>query len=222
DEQFRGTIICSVAPFILFRVDREAPRQMLEFLDYYKRVTPSDIISQHLAMPIQKTFAFRLPELAPGYLSHRLRYREFPEPSFYLFHRNRFRSANYKKTDAEKQKKKRLFELADQTPIKDEGEIRAIVAHVADLVKRIEARGGKVIFVVLPISGEARDLEQGKFPRRRYWDVFAAGVGAPAIHFEDHEALRGFECPDGSHLDGRDSDRFTRALVSVLLIQDLI
>ncbi|MHC4248019.1 MAG: hypothetical protein ACYS9X_02715 [Planctomycetota bacterium] len=58
--------------------------------------------------------------------------------------------------------------------------------------------------------------EEEKFPRARHWDVFAAGIPAPAIHFLDHPALAAFECPEGSHLDYRDATPFTRALARIL------
>ena len=84
------------------------------------------------------------------------------------------------------------------------------------MVRRIEDRGGRVVFVKLPVSGELVRFEQKRFPRQRYWDVLAASTSAVTIHCADHPELAGFECPDGSHLDYRDARVFTRAFGNML------
>lgn len=45
---------------------------------------------------------------------------------------------------------------------------------------------------------------------------FAAGAGVPGIHSDHEPALRGVDCPDGSHLDVRDRARFTDALAALM------
>jgi hypothetical protein len=42
-------------------------------------------------------------------------------------------------------------------------------------------------------------------------------MDALAIHFEDHPALRGFQMPDGSHLDQRDAPAFSKALGEIIV-----
>ncbi len=86
--------------------------------------------------------------------------------------------------------------------------------HLESLVKAIEGRGGKVVFVVMPVHGMVRAIEQRQFPRSRFWDRWAALTSAHTVHFEDVPALRDFVCPDGSHLDYRDQARFTAALIA--------
>ena len=87
---------------------------------------------------------------------------------------------------------------------------------IANMVSRIEARGGHVVFTVFPTSGLVRAADERRFPRSRYWERFIRTVDAPAVHFADVPALSGFICPDGSHLDARDQAAFTRALVATL------
>ncbi len=91
--------------------------------------------------------------------------------------------------------------------------------EVARLAKTIEARGGRVLFVVMPTSGYVREIDDRRFPRRQYWDAFVALTSAKTLHFEDVPAMRALVCPDGSHLDYRDRARFTVSLVEALKLE---
>lgn len=90
------------------------------------------------------------------------------------------------------------------------------IRHVREAVRRIAARGGRVIFVVLPTSGYVKAINDRRYPRKLFWEVFASSIGTQTLHFEDESSLRGFTCPDGSHLDQRDRTRFTSLLVAAL------
>ncbi|HEX2667172.1 MAG TPA: hypothetical protein VHP13_02260 [Gammaproteobacteria bacterium] len=87
---------------------------------------------------------------------------------------------------------------------------------VADMTRSIQSHGGRVIYATYPTSGYIRLIDDKRFPRALFWDRFTAAVAAPALNFEDVPALRGFYCPDGSHLDMRARARFTHALVQAL------
>ena len=90
------------------------------------------------------------------------------------------------------------------------------------MASAIERRGGKVVFVRMPTSDEHWALDESKYPKALYWDRFAAVAEATAIHFLDVPGLAGFECPDTSHLDTRDSVAFTGRLVHELLDRGVI
>lgn len=83
-------------------------------------------------------------------------------------------------------------------------------------VSLIQARGGRVVFVRFPVSGEFLEMEENLFPRTQYWDAFARQTQGLTIHFQDYEKLAGFVAPDGSHLDYRDAEKFSLALAAVL------
>ncbi len=91
---------------------------------------------------------------------------------------------------------------------------QARLKYLDSLVRAIQDRGGRVIFVVMPASGMVRDIERCRYPRSQFWDRLVAQTSARTIHFEDVPSLRDFECPDGSHLDYRDQIRFTEALIA--------
>lgn len=88
--------------------------------------------------------------------------------------------------------------------------------RVKAAVDKIQARGGKVIFVRDPSSGELRELEDRITPRAAFWDRLLAETGAPGIYDRDYPALRDFECPEWSHLSAADSVEYTKRFSAVL------
>ena len=66
--------------------------------------------------------------------------------------------------------------------------------------------------VQLPTSGANWSVPEAYCPKARCWDVLTAATSATTLHFRDVPELRRFEVPDGSHVDRRDTERFTRIL----------
>lgn len=91
-----------------------------------------------------------------------------------------------------------------------------IITKIEGFVNKIQARGGKVIFVSLPKNGEIWEINERGYPRKEFWDVFASRTSAKTIHFKDYSTLSKFKCPDGSHLDSNDAPAFTEALIEIL------
>ncbi len=80
-------------------------------------------------------------------------------------------------------------------------------------ISRIQARGGRVVFLRLPVTGPLVEREEKLAPRAATWDRLVRENGIPAIHFADHAELSAFDCPEWSHLSATDSVEFTRRLV---------
>ncbi len=85
--------------------------------------------------------------------------------------------------------------------------------QTAEHIERIRARGGKVVFLRLPVTGPLVDREEQLAPRAVTWDRLVRENAVPAIHFQDHPELSAFTCPEWSHLSADDSVEFTRRLV---------
>jgi hypothetical protein len=96
------------------------------------------------------------------------------------------------------------------------------VHDINAMVRNLRARGGNVVFVRAPSSGDRWDLEEQYHPKASNWDQFAAASIAPCIHFKDYAAMRDCQCPDESHLDARDSPRFTHSLIDELVRRDVV
>lgn len=93
---------------------------------------------------------------------------------------------------------------------------QAETERVRGYVDAIARRGGNVTFVAMPTSGMVREILSRRYPDAEFRDRFAAHVGGRFIDANRRFAPGEFVCPDGSHLDGRDRRRFTRALSDAL------
>jgi hypothetical protein len=91
--------------------------------------------------------------------------------------------------------------------------IEARYRNTKTAVDKLRARGGKIVFVRFPLSGELKDYEDHATPRANTWDPLLQQTGAPGIYFEDYPELSGFTCPEWSHLSAGDSVEFTKRLV---------
>jgi hypothetical protein len=93
-------------------------------------------------------------------------------------------------------------------------------AEIAEYVKAIQSRGGRVIFVVFPTGGLITEIEDHACPRSRCWDQFVKMVPSQSLNFEDVPYLRSIPVPDGSHIDFRNRPQLTSALVDLLNLRE--
>lgn len=91
-----------------------------------------------------------------------------------------------------------------------------ITDEIEGYIQRIQSRGGKVIIVNFPFSGELWELNEKAFPRKDFWNIFASRTSAKTIHFKDFPTIANFICPDDSHLDAKDTPEFTENLVKII------
>jgi hypothetical protein len=93
---------------------------------------------------------------------------------------------------------------------------KAIEARFRDIVNAVEqlrARGGKIVFVRLPVTGELKAIEDRITPRAQIWEPLLQRTAVAGIYFEDFPELKSFNCPEWSHLSAGDSVEFTKRLV---------
>lgn len=83
-------------------------------------------------------------------------------------------------------------------------------------MRRIQARGGRVVFFREPVADERLAIDEANHPRALYWDAYARVAPAAMIDFRDEPAFAVFVLSDSSHIDGVDVARFTGALAQVL------
>ncbi|HEY1992496.1 MAG TPA: hypothetical protein VGH71_08535 [Gammaproteobacteria bacterium] len=98
----------------------------------------------------------------------------------------------------------------------DDAPLLALLPSLKAAVEAIRAKGGQVYFVAYPRSGYVRETDDRRFPRNLFWERLTAAVPAASLNFEDVPAMTSLICPDGSHLDYRERQSFTEALVSAL------
>ena len=231
DPLFRGMVICEVTLKFLFDGDEDKPheRRARDYIARHRRsvLSPAARVEQNLVVWLTSCLVFRSPEVSfagvlqalRGHAAHRVSYvRTEPDRS----RRADFvgRVANSPQPAAQRAVRKSPVPAA-------EAQVECILQHAEELVDKIAAKGGEVVFLMLPTDGKVRADEERSFPKARYWDALKRRVGrvgnsphggpkALTICYEDHEGLRGYAMPEGSHLDYRDAISFTRALCQLL------
>lgn len=236
DENFRGTIICSLLPGIFLAPAGPPVENSLKALRRYRTGTVAQRASHHLGMWLENTFAFiqqedltleqllkrvPIPNRANAQLPPRL------PPYFYTLDRDRrARMTEQAAQPGELQERIKAGWIPLFTPppppsyvpreafLKGMGEaIEQRFKDTAAAVAKLRARGGKVVFVRYPFTGQLKKMEDAGTPRAGPWSRFLKETGAPGIYFEDHPELASFDCPEWSHLSGPDSVEFTKRLV---------
>ena len=95
-------------------------------------------------------------------------------------------------------------------------DIDAYLAGVIADINAIRSRGGEVIFIRPPSSGDYRPRENQLQPRASHWDRLLQDTETLGVHFEDHPELQGFRLPEWSHLHSEDAPPFTAELVKII------
>ncbi|HEY4178711.1 MAG TPA: hypothetical protein VGM90_17815 [Kofleriaceae bacterium] len=115
---------------------------------------------------------------------------------------------------------KRLDNLAPAPPPSEW--LAKLDTELEPMVRAIEARGGHVVVIRLPISGKLSTAIDERYPRAQYWDAFAARTHAIVINAKDIPAMATLECPDEMHLGAPGQAAFSRDLATALRERKLI
>jgi hypothetical protein len=238
DESFHGTIICSVVPRLFFAPPGTPPMERGEKAVRRSHTqTPAQRAGQYLAMPLEERVAFlKQEELTLDDFLKRLPFANRPyaqvpprlPPYFGTIDRER----RARMIEECAQPGSELARTIQQiwiplfTPPPPPSYIpkdifmakigEAIGGRFRDTtaaVEKLRARGGKIVFVRFPHSGGLKTLEDRDTPRAQTWDPLLKSTGAPGIYYEDFPELKGFDCPEWSHLSAGDSVEFSKRLV---------
>lgn len=238
DETFHGTIICSLTPRLFVAPPGSPPVERAEkAVRRTHAQTPAQRLSQYLAMPLEGHVAFlKQGELTLDDLLKLLPIPNRPEaqvpprlpPYFGTLDRERrarmVEECARPGSELQKQIQQIWIPLFTPPPPptyipRDEFGKKMGMAieqrfqDVATAVQKLRARGGKIVFVRFPNSGDLKKLEDRETPRTGIWDRVIKDTGAPGIYYEDYPELSGFNCPEWSHLSAGDSVEFSKRLV---------
>jgi hypothetical protein len=91
------------------------------------------------------------------------------------------------------------------------------VEFFGPLVAEMRSRGGDMVFIRMPSSGEYRELELEGDVDTHLWTPHVEGVDALSINGWDYPELStDLEIPEWSHLSRRSQDDWSRAVVPIL------
>lgn len=136
---------------------------------------------------------------------------------------DRSRLADYDLIDAKLLHTRRLqrhYETAHSTPPMTIPEFKKNISILEKMIQRIQKRGGKVILIRFPTGPSIWEIDQSIYPKNQYWRLLEEMTSARTIHFMDYPELQQFIFPDGSHLDYRETERFTNVLSNIIFQQD--
>ncbi len=234
DERFHGTVICSIVPGMFFAPGGPLLQNAEKALHRYRTRTFAQRAGHHLGMLLEERIAFMKQEdLVLGQLVARVpvpnRANAYLPPLLPPYFSSLDRERRARMTEAaarpgplQDRIRQGWIPLFTPPPFPDytpkevfEGMARTVderFGKTAALVKKLEARGGKVIFVRFPHSGLLKELEDKGTPRSAEWTRLMQESGAPNIYYSDHPELI-YECPEWSHLSAEQSVEFTQRLV---------
>ena len=230
DKKFKGKLIVDGTEFILFSRDPGDQANAKKSIEYYKKLTPAQRTGFYIDYALQSSLVFLeskkfslngvLGELhLPGRKGVNV-FHGFPvgfEPT--AFNRQNIMSDDFIKDTSRqilvKNAWKQFGALSKNRGISGDT-LQKIFADVKASVDKIKARGGQVVFVRPPSSGEMREAEKMAYPRELYWDKLLAYTNTAGIHFEDYPAMTAFICPEWSHLSPKDAIVFTKQLIEIL------
>jgi hypothetical protein len=215
DEQFRGV---AVLDFIEPEITDPLPIDGIPFVERARALwrAPGALANRYLASHAQAHLAV----LAVGgrrIVTSVAARRRWPEPAWVVIDRERASHGDYSlATPAALRARADRRVAVLPPPLPADAWLAALARHLEPMIRRIRARGGEVVVVHMPVGGRLAEKIDEQYPRRQYWDAFAAQSSAHVIHFRDIPAMTDLVCPDEMHLDQRDQAAFTRALVDVM------
>ena len=219
DRGFSGTALVGMQASHLVPdavADSDAAWAELEAPQWHERlVAPGRAAVQFRAAVLQPDLGWR-----PA-LTALIETRACPPPSYNYVRPDRHRPADYQmlaeRGELDRLRAVRVNHLTKggYLPVEDavwEAEAR----RLGEAVRGIRSRGGRVVLIRFPTTDGHWAVDEERFPKARYWDRLAELTGAETVHWRDVPALRGFDCPDTSHVDMRDTPAFTAALLDEL------
>ena len=230
DEKFRGKVVVDVTEILFFSQNPVFQKSADEAITFYKQQTPSEKLSSRLNFALESKFVFL--EENRFSLNTLLNDYELPNrPGVFVvppfpkgfewthFNRQTYMSDAFLADTQLINRQTNIWKaliMGDPTPPVSGKALQAILDEVAAAVKKIEGRGGRVIFVRTPSSGPLEQREQKSFPREAYWDALLSTTGVKGIHYTDYPQTASFTCPEWSHLSPRDAVTYTEYLIEQL------
>ena len=206
-------------------------KNLIENIKYYHDRTPAQQASFLLNRPLESQFVFLDKDFFS--LNSQLDALQMPNrPGVFMmplfpvnfsrmtFDRQEFMTTGFVADSNQVNQVKGIWygfaQMRKSAPPMPETELAAILKSVKTATDKIKARGGEIVFVRTPSSGDYLNGEKMGFPREKYWDRLLAYTNCAGIHFEDYPAIDHFVCPEFSHLSQPDAVIFTKHLIEIL------
>jgi hypothetical protein len=231
DPNFKGKVVVDVTEGLFFSMAPPNMETAIANIKYFHDRTPA----QRASFELNKVLESRLAFLNKDYyslnaqldgLKIQSRPGVFVMPLFPMnfskttFERQEYMTDEFVANTAERNwvKGNWVFfaKMAHMAPPTPPQVYDAIFKSVKENINKIKARGGEVMFVRTPSSGDYFKGENMGFPRDKFWNRLLNETDCPGIHFMDYPAMDHFDCPEFSHLKVSDAVLFTKAFFNEL------
>ncbi len=231
DEKFAGKVIIDITEGIFFEPNEKMSNHSADkALEFYKDWTPAERASSSLNNILETNLIFLDKDKFS--LNALLRDIDLPKRKgvfmmplfphgFEMCHSNRqnFMTDDFVRDTALHNRQiaawRYFGDFEKKKGIRGDS-LTAVFKKVKADIDKITERGGKVMFVRTPSTGEYWSTEQYVYPREKYWDALLAYTNTLGIHFKDYPETANFTCPEYSHLTPLDAIIYTRALINIL------
>ena len=230
DKKFRGKLLVDGTEFILFSRDPGDRENAEKSIKYYKNLTPTQRGSFYINYVLQSNLVFLesrkfslnafLNQIPVTNRKGIFSFSGFPlgfEPT--TFERQNIMSEDFIKDTTRQQRVKEIWTrggLLSRTLGPTGDSLQKIFTDLKTSIDKITERGGQVIFIRPPSSGEVREAEKIAYPRQMFWDKLLTYTKTPGIYYADYPATANFVCPEWSHLAPKDAIVYTENLVRIL------
>jgi len=224
DPAFKGLAIVGIDARGLSK--RHWDMQQAYINHYRDRWSLARRVHRQIETALQEHLVFlRAPFSAANIVQRFLNGFGLPFNDYVVLRSDRVGFLDYRRTDVRAIKARRVADLEayyKDNPPPPPNAWLADLSQVSEWARRIEARGGRVVFFREPATDEHLDIDEREFPRPQYWDAYARVAPFTMIEFRDEPAFSAFKLPDSSHIDGVDVPAFTVALAKVLERRHLV
>jgi hypothetical protein len=227
DESFRGVVLASVVAERLERLRWDDQQHLVDYCE--TQWTPSSEFNRALRMRLEAAFVIVNPIVGILEVGRSLvDGAGLPAPLWVRMSPDRSVRADFQARDQDfiRRFARRLIrehaQGGERPRPSQPREWLEGVKQIESFVQRIQARGGRVVFIRLPTAGRQWTLDHENYPKSDYWDALAEMTDARTIHFLDVPGMKNVELPDGSHPDWRAAVPYTELLLDELSKQGVL
>ena len=231
NSEFKGILLIGISPGLFFTMhDTWGAGRGKSFVDHYYKRTYAQKFNNFLFKFIDPLFAYLDPSLNYVSLIERIpitdrdsvRHPPVWPPMVDMDKYRNIRMIPEMETDTILQR--RQTEIWDRPVWKNRfaDSVDVIMKHYVSHLNAFKDRGGRVAFLRPPVTGQYLKHEPVIFPREEYWERILRETNSPGFHFQDNEETNVMVPPEWSHLNRKDSDRYTELVIDFLKTEKII
>ena len=241
DNSIRGTIIVSVNGSTVNLGSSSSKAS--QWVEYYKNIysesnEPYRVVNNKIKSFIEDHMITRFEGARPITVISKLAFAEPSLGNYLITHHDRSRDADYQKvhmpyfylTRLQRHFGRKIIDkkvslnefssiyknaIMNLKPKENKNFLIGLNA-LMEIIHTIESRGGKVFLVRFPTDKLLWEIDNKRYPKNLFWKQIEKRHPR-SIHFSNYQSLSKYHLPDGSHLDYRDKEPFTRSLMEIIL-----